>query len=176
MNSNNMNRPKGHHNRPDLIGEHKFGDTGQLILLIIFLGVWICDSFIFHYTDFLANHVNWIIRIILSLPILIISFFMARKSLKTIFGEVREKPTLIREGWFGVVRHPIYLSVILLYLGLILLTLSIASAGIWLIVILFYIFISKYEEKVLTNEFGDQYLQYKKEVPMLFPNPFRKKT
>jgi len=73
-----------------------------------------------------------------------------------------------------VVRHPIYLSAILLYLGLILLTFSIASTGVWLIIISFYIFISRYEEKMLTIEFGDQYLEYKKEVPMLFPNPFRK--
>jgi len=28
---------KAHHNRDDLVGEHRFGDLGQMILLIVFL-------------------------------------------------------------------------------------------------------------------------------------------
>ena len=31
---------KTHDNREDLIGEHIFGDLGQIILLFIFLAVW----------------------------------------------------------------------------------------------------------------------------------------
>jgi len=164
---------KGHHNRPDLVGEHKFGDAGQLILLVVFLAVWVSDSFIFHYSDFLAQYVNLSIRIILAAIVLTISFIMARKSLNTIFGTVRERPILIRDGLFRIVRHPVYFSAILLYLGLITLTLSLASVGVWIITILFYIFICKYEEKILIQEFGEDYLQYKKEVPMLIPNLFR---
>ena len=34
------NKPKRHGERKDLIGEHTFGDLGQLILLVIFLIVW----------------------------------------------------------------------------------------------------------------------------------------
>jgi len=70
---------------------------------------------------------------------------------------------------FGLVRHPIYLGSILLYLGLILYTLSLASVVIWLVIIVFYYFISRYEEKILTDFFGEEYVSYKQKVPMLFP-------
>jgi protein-S-isoprenylcysteine O-methyltransferase Ste14 len=48
-------------------------------------------------------------------------------------------------------------------------TLSLASAALWLLIIAFYIFLCKYEERILTEEFGNDYLQYKKKTGMLFP-------
>jgi methanethiol S-methyltransferase len=160
---------KGHHNRPDLVGEHKYGDAAQVILLIVFLGVWVLDSFVFHWTDFLRYEVSLTLRIIVGSLILIASFILARKSLAKIFGEVRDEPTLIREGLFDYVRHPVYLSAILLYPGLIVFTLSLASAGVWLVIILLYMFLCRYEEQMLIRQFGNAYIQYKKEVPMLIP-------
>ena len=44
-------------NRDDLIGEHKVGDAGQLILACLFLAVWIADSFFFKYTTFLNQYI-----------------------------------------------------------------------------------------------------------------------
>ena len=38
---------KKHDERPDLTGEHPFGDMGQLILLVIFILVLIADIFFF---------------------------------------------------------------------------------------------------------------------------------
>ena len=35
------NKTKRHDDRKDLIGEHAFGDLGQLILLAIFLIIWV---------------------------------------------------------------------------------------------------------------------------------------
>jgi len=165
---------KKHNNRPDLAGEHFFGDLGQLIFLIIFLAVWILDSFIFHYSTFISKYIPLIIRIIFSAIILIYSGFLARSGLKIVFGEIREEACVIRNGVFKIVRHPIYLGAILLYLGLIVLTFSLLSAFIWILIIIFYYFISKYEEKILTKEFGNSYLQYMTEVPMLIPRIFKR--
>jgi len=36
---------KKHANNPELTGEHAWGDAGQIILFLIFLLVWIADSF-----------------------------------------------------------------------------------------------------------------------------------
>jgi hypothetical protein len=33
--------------RDDLTGEHPFGDAGQIIFALLFLGIWIADSFFF---------------------------------------------------------------------------------------------------------------------------------
>lgn len=171
-----LNHIKKHNDRPDLSGEHKWGDLGQIILFVIFFATWITDSFVLKFSTFLSDHVFWFIRFPLSLIILVISSYLARAGLKIVFGEEREKPVVIREGVFNYVRHPIYLGVILLYLGLIFLTLSIIAAAIWLIIILFYYFISRYEEKILLAEFGEQYKEYMEVVPMLIPSPFRKKS
>lgn len=160
---------KLHPNRPDLIGEYKWGDSGQVILLLLFLVVWVLDSFVFRYSTFLADLVPGIVLLVVGTLVLIIAGYLARSGLKTVFGNQRPKPEVIRSGVFSVVRHPIYLGSILLYLGLIVYTLSLLALGMWMIIVVFYVFISHYEEKILTQYFGKEYRQYKKEVPMLFP-------
>jgi protein-S-isoprenylcysteine O-methyltransferase Ste14 len=167
------NRLKKHGERKDLIGEHTFGDQGQLILLGIFLIVWITDSFFFKYSTVLLDKIPNSIRLIIGLPILFISGYLAIKGLRIVFDEVREKPEIIEKGVFKIVRHPIYLGSILFYLGLIILTSSIASAVVWIIIIIFYYYISKYEEKLLIEEFGTKYKKYMERVPMLIPYKFR---
>jgi protein-S-isoprenylcysteine O-methyltransferase Ste14 len=92
--------------------------------------------------------------------------------MKAVFGTRREAPELISTGVFRFVRHPIYTGAILFYLAAILSTLSLVSAGFWLLIIGFYVYISRYEEKILTEAFGNDYLKYKKKTGMLFPKLF----
>lgn len=160
---------KSHQHRGDLTGEHAFSDIGQLILLIIFLIVWIADSFIFEYSTFLTQYISNYIRVPIALIILTISGLLAWTGLKIVFRETRDEPQVITTGVFSIVRHPIYLSSILLYLGFILLSLSLLSVLVWFIIIVFYYMISRYEERLLTQRFGSAYEEYKKKVPMLLP-------
>ena len=170
----NLNHIKKHNDRPDLSGEHRWGDLGQIILFVIFFATWIVDSFVLEVSTFLTEYVPWYIRVPTAIIILVFSSYLARAGLKIVFGEQREKPAVIRESVFRYVRHPIYLGAILLYLGMILVTFSLLSACVWIIIIPFYYYISRYEEKILVQEFGDQYKDYMKDVPMLIPS-FRKK-
>jgi len=160
---------KSHQHRGDLTGEHAFSDIGQLILLIIFLIVWIADSFIFEYSTFLTQYISNYIRVPIALIVLVISGLLAWTGLKIVFRETRKEPQVITTGVFSIVRHPIYLSSILLYLGFILLSLSLLSVLVWFIIIVFYYMISRYEERLLTQRFGSAYEEYKKKVPMLLP-------
>jgi len=155
--------------RDDLIGEHKIGDMGQLILLLIFVCVWMTDTFFLKFSIILANITSLTIRIPLGIGILMVAGWLARSGHRVVFGEVRQEPRVIREGVFSIVRHPIYLGAILFYLGLLVFSLSITAALIWLIIIRFYIFLCRYEEKLLTAKFGDEYTNYMREVPMLLP-------
>jgi len=157
--------------REDLTGEHTFGDMGQLVLLFVFIVVWIVDSFLYHLTDIYSHFLPLYARIILACIVFAIAGHLARAGLKIVFGETRETPSVIRKGVFNKVRHPIYLGAILLYAGLLLLKLSLAAVGVWVIIILFYHFIALYEEKLLLQKFGDAYIEYKKEVPMWIPSP-----
>jgi len=160
---------KKHQGHPHLTGEHKLGDTGQLILLLIFLGIWITDSFILHYTTFLMDIIPDYIRLVAAGLVLVSGWILARRGMKEVFGTPREKPGLITTGIFRIVRHPIYTGAILFYLTAILSTLSLAAALFWILIIGFYIYISRYEERILTEAFGNDYLEYKKRTGMLFP-------
>ncbi len=165
MNNNKQMHRREHHHREDLIGEHTFGDAGQLVLLIIFLGIWITDSFFLHATTGLQQYVPVVLRIILAASVFIFSFIISRKGLRIIFGEIRQKPEVVTKGIFSKVRHPIYLGAMLLYLGFIFITLSLASLSIWAVIIVFYNYIARYEERLLLLELGEDYAKYMEEVP-----------
>ncbi len=155
--------------RDDLTGEHAVGDAGQIILALLFVGAWILDSFFLRITTFPNQYVPLYIRIPIGAAILIISLIMAVKGHNIVFGEKRERPEVITKGVFGIVRHPIYLSEILLYLGAIVLSISLVAAAVWIITIFFLYYISRHEEKLLLARFGEEYERYKKETPMLVP-------
>jgi protein-S-isoprenylcysteine O-methyltransferase Ste14 len=101
--------------------------------------------------------------------LLVVSGYLAKTGLSIVFGEKREKPIVIRKSVFNVVRHPIYLSEILLYLGLLMLSISLAALVVLLIAIIFLHYISRYEERLLLARFGEEYREYMQEVPMWTP-------
>lgn len=158
-----------HENRDDLAGEHPFGDAGQLILLIAFMVIWVIDSFILHYSTVAAQYVSPLIRFPLGAAFLVISVYLVREGMRIVFGEKREKPTVITKGVFGRMRHPYYLGSILFYIGLWSFTLSIFSAMLVIIIVAFYHFIARYEEKLLVGKFGEEYERYIRSVPMWIP-------
>ena len=168
-----INLAKRH--RDDVIGEHKFRDVGQATCAVLFAAVWITDTFIFHYSTLLDNYIPFAVRLPLAIIILLVSAYLAFTGLKIVFIEVREKPHVIMKSVFGVVRHPIYISEILLYLGLLLLNTSLAGLVVWIVTIAFLHYISRYEEKALLARFGEEYEQYMKDVPMYLPRFRRKK-
>jgi len=163
---------KKHEGHPHLTGEHKYGDRGQLFLFFLFLGIWILDSFVFHYSNFLMNIVPDYVRLAAAGISLFAAWYLARGGMKAVFGTQREKPEVISEGVFRIVRHPIYTGALLFYLTAILSTLSLISGAFWLLIIGFYIYISRYEEGILAETFGNDYLEYKKKTGMLFPKLF----
>ena len=167
--ANHHSQKKAQQQRDDLTGEHAIGDAGQIVLGCLFAAAWIADTFFFKYTTFLNRYVPPGVRIPAGAVLLVLSGYLARKSLSIVFGKEREKPGVIRESVFNTVRHPVYLSEILLYLGLLLLSISLAAAVVWIIAIGFLHYISRYEERLLLARFGKEYEQYMKEVPMWIP-------
>lgn len=79
---------------------------------------------------------------------------------------------LVTGGLFSLVRHPIYLSVVAMWLGA---GLGMAS---WLLVVVgvvavspaFYL-MARHEEKLILDHFGRRYCEYRAQVPMLLPWP-----
>jgi protein-S-isoprenylcysteine O-methyltransferase Ste14 len=154
--------------RNDLTGEHTVGDIGQLVLACLFTVVWVGDTFLLRATVWLNAYLPLYIRIPLGIAWLALSCYLANSGLSIVFGETRETPAVITKGVCGVVRHPIYLSEILLYLGFLFLSASLAAC-VWVIAILFLHAISRYEEYLLLARFGRAYERHKEEVPMRVP-------
>ncbi|MFC2004592.1 methyltransferase family protein [Chloroflexota bacterium] len=163
-----------HRHSDNLTGEHHTGDIGQIILYCLFMALWISDMFL-KYSNFLNEHVPVGIRLPISILLLIVSAYMAGTGLSIVFGKKTQSQGIIRKGVFSLVRHPIYLSEMILYLGLLLLNISLAAAFIWIIAIFFLHYISRYEEKLLLARFGEEYEKYMREVPMWLPRLYRRK-
>jgi protein-S-isoprenylcysteine O-methyltransferase Ste14 len=164
-----MGRHDDDSRREHLAGEHPFSDRGQLIFLGVFMVVWVADSFIFRFSIFAGQYVSLLIRIPIAAVFLFASGYLAQQGMRVVFGEERQEPIVINEGVFSVVRHPVYLGCILFYLGLLILTLSLVAAIIWIVIIVFYHVIAKYEEGLLAKKFGKEYEQYMQTVPMWIP-------
>ena len=161
--------------RSDLSGEHPLGDTGQVVLACLFFAAWVADTLVLRYTTWLNHCVPLAIRVPFGVVLLVVSGYLATMGLSIVFGEKREEPGVIRKSVFGIIRHPIYLSEIVLYLGLLVISLSLAAAAVWGTAILFLHHISRYEERLLLARFGEEYAQYMREVPMWVPRLRKKK-
>ena len=149
-------------------GEHPFGDTGQLVLLGLFLIVWLADSFFFQKSTFLSDYLPLYIR----LPILGLALITA--AYLFVSGHVvvshEQRPTAVAStGAFRHVRHPLYLGSILFYLGLSVSTVSLFSLALLVVIFVFYNYIASFEEKMLDKRFGEGYTRYKKRTGKWLP-------
>jgi protein-S-isoprenylcysteine O-methyltransferase Ste14 len=70
---------------------------------------------------------------------------------------------LIESGIYGVVRHPIYLAVLLLIAGVVVRSLSLAGLAVLLVAIVFFDRKSAYEETLLTHAYPE-YEDYRSRV------------
>jgi len=84
--------------------------------------------------------------------------------------EIKESHQLIKDGLYRYIRHPLALCVTLELVGFTLVSNSYYSlTGVILIFLPFMAYRIKMEEKALIEKFGQDYLDYKKEVPAILP-------
>ncbi|HVP35924.1 MAG TPA: isoprenylcysteine carboxylmethyltransferase family protein [Terriglobales bacterium] len=130
--------------------------------------VWAGDSFFLHISTFLSAYVPLFIR----LAILVITFIIALYLFRSghVVLESQQRPErVISSGVFGYVRHPLYLGGMLMYLGLVISTLSLFSLIIFVGIFIFYNYIAGYEEKVMEEKFGEEYVKYKQKTGKWLP-------
>ena len=100
---------------------------------------------------------------------LTIGSFLSWRSVFTGHGVLADHQ-LVTRGAYGLVRHPIYLGVFLMWLGL---ALAFASVAVLLITVLYvipsYLLYMQAEEEMMMGAFGDAYREYRRAVPMLIP-------
>lgn len=101
-----------------------------------------------------------------------VNIIVAGKYLRPAPSGTLENQKLICEGPFALIRHPLYVSYILISAGL-----SFILLSYWLLLPALFIIIGIYptakaEEEILMEQLGDEYIEYKKKVGMFFPKLF----
>lgn len=76
---------------------------------------------------------------------------------------------LITGGVYGVVRHPQYLGIILLTLGVTIRALRPASLIAWVTLLTGYLILASLEEKHLLEVYGEKYVEYSKRTAFIIP-------
>jgi protein-S-isoprenylcysteine O-methyltransferase Ste14 len=140
-------------------GEHPFGHTGQLIAFVLFMAVWVADSFFGHWSTFPARYVPLAARLAL-LGLALLTAVSLVRSAAAVHHLEQLPDHVVTAGPFRRVRHPIYLGVLLVYLGMVLATASLLSLAILVSIFFFYNYIAGYEEKLLEARFGQAYRDY----------------
>ena len=96
-----------------------------------------------------------------------LSFFGIRQILK--FGktnEIKSSNEIKKRGLLGMMRHPMYFALII-YLWF--QTTKLADIVVNIVLTVYVIIGTILEEKKLVLEYGETYLEYQKEVPMIIP-------
>ncbi len=80
-----------------------------------------------------------------------------------------ENQELVTEGIYSIIRHPFYLSVLILFSGISVISWNLYGLLLLLFALMALIVRIKKEEDELITKFGEEYEKYKKETPMLIP-------
>ena len=81
----------------------------------------------------------------------------------------RAKGQLVITGIYGYVRHPQYLGFLLLTIGMNIVWIAISTLLMWPILAILYYRLAEKEEKEMEERFGEEFLKYKRSVPMFIP-------
>ncbi len=159
---------RSHHER-GLGKEHPKSHQIQLLAAILFFFVWIIDSVIFKITTFFAQYIPFLLRLILFLTFLVVGCFFIFRGGHVLFHREAKLLKLITTGLFAHLRHPLYFGVLLIYMGFIVVSISLLSILGWMAVFLLYDRLATFEEAELEKLFEEEYREYRKKVSKWIP-------
>jgi protein-S-isoprenylcysteine O-methyltransferase Ste14 len=148
-----------------MAGEHPRGHQLMIGLFVVYIIIWILDSFIFRLTA-LVYIIPFFVNIIFAIIIVILSLWLASKSDIVFEGS---EPRVVDTGPYARVRHPMYLGMVLVHVGIWITTLSLLALVPLIAVFIGYNYLANDEEHRLEAQFGDEYLAYKKRVRKWIP-------
>jgi protein-S-isoprenylcysteine O-methyltransferase Ste14 len=149
-------------------GEHPLGDSGQLVFLIVYMVVWVADSFVLRLSIFLSSYISIYTRLAIAGLVLIITFYLIMSG--HVIVSRKQRPTgIVSTGAFRYVRHPLYLGCVLFYFAVAIATISLFSLALLVVIFFFYHYIANYEERILDERFGEEYNHYKKRTGKWLP-------
>jgi protein-S-isoprenylcysteine O-methyltransferase Ste14 len=109
----------------------------------------------------------WAIVMTASTAIIFFGLFLMAKGWSSIHAA---KGELVTDGVYRYVRHPQYLGLILITVGMLIQWPTIITIAMWPILIVMYYNLAKREEKEALEAFGAMYEEYKQSTPMFLPS------
>ncbi len=109
---------------------------------------------------------GWPLVMAVSLAIILTGFILIDRGWRQIH---RSKGELVTGGIYRYSRHPQYLGLMLITIGLLIQWPTIITLAMWPILIFMYYRLAIREEKEMETEFGEAYVEYKCRVKMFFP-------
>lgn len=149
--------------------EHPYCDSGQNLFIILFFVAWAADSFWFHISTFTMNFLHWLVRGSLAFIFVILGVYLVWGAHKIIFDEAPAEPQVIDWGVFSYMRHPMYLGILLILIGLFFWSFSLLALCVWIGLFSFYNRMATFEEEDLIWLFGEKYVDYQQKVGKWFP-------
>lgn len=173
-----IRRPFERQNKKNSVNVNKKDTKEKLLLGLVMLGMTILPLvyILSPWLDF-ANYdlPIWlnVLGTLLLIPTAVL-FYRSHKDLGqnwSVSLEIREEHHLVTNGIYNYVRHPMYSAIFLWTIcqGLLLQN-YIAGLSGFLGFGLLYLFRVGREEKMMEKEFGEQYMEYKKNTKRLIPN------
>jgi protein-S-isoprenylcysteine O-methyltransferase Ste14 len=125
------------------------------------------EANILFFAIFFGLGIFWTARYVLDL---------SRKGEGTIIPFYHPPVKLVTSGVYGYCRNPHYLGYIFLFMGISFLirSLTLLLFSIFGMLLFLRIYATFVEEKALTKRFGESYLKYKNETPLLLPLRMKK--
>jgi len=120
-----------------------------------------------------ASALSWLkyVGLILLIPIIFLwplpVFTLRKYGNISANGSFLATTKLVKKGIYRLIRHPQYLSFILLNAGMALINQDIITIAISILSIGLLSFGIKEEEQILTDQFGEEYTSYQKKVPSI---------
>ncbi len=109
----------------------------------------------------------WALVMVTSSAVIFFGLFLMSKGWSMIHASNGE---LVTGGIYRYIRHPQYLGLIILTVGLLIQWPTIITLAMWPVLILMYYRLAKREEGEALEAFGDRYEEYKRKTPMFFPS------
>ncbi|MGA2407228.1 MAG: isoprenylcysteine carboxylmethyltransferase family protein [Bacteroidales bacterium] len=138
-----------------------FAFESVFILVLLNYKVW----FVNPYSPF--QIVSWIL-LILSAYVVITGYLLLKRKGKP-DSNFENTSLLVKSGIYGYIRHPLYLSVFLLGIGVMLKNPQVAQLILGVINLLAVYITAHIEEKEMMAKFGDDYKAYMQETKMFIP-------
>ena len=114
-------------------------------------------------------------RLLVLLALAMFTTWFLFSSASAVIHHGRRQDHVFETGAFRYVRHPLYLGVLLVYLGMTIATASLFSLAVFAAILLFYNYIAGYEEKLMEGWFGEAYSSYKMRTGRWIPKLIRRR-